>query len=396
MSLTKTKSFHTTKTAVSLNTTLVDTSIYYEPSSTGLKHAKELIAGVISSRIADRDHILTAYDVIMKRDDITTLKVETITTLINKLIHINTSNFNTIFTYLLDMFDDHIMTEPKLSTLYFYSQLCRWSYCHIMPTSNTAYMDFAYQKIVSKLVAYKLLTERHYCDLCTQYSSINTFDGMKFISIIIKHKPKAFKCTARVFEAMLSYYPPNQTKTHKVIETIIFRFSPELTPDLINLYKTHNHYNYYYHSQAQVIVPNETPQTIYIDKYPEFYELLYLSRRKITDVKKQKQLFDKYKKGSGTQNLTDDHFRAILIGKTVNIKFVESVFRNFNCDFTFLMFLDYVSSQLSSDRKRATSSFLAHKITDFTLPPPPSSPPPSSPPPSSAASTSASTTASTS
>lgn len=76
--LQQSKSFHVSKTAVSLGTTLVDVEKYYEPTEEGLKLTKELIRTCLMGAL-DKDHFMTVVDLIMKRDDIRSLKVYTIT-----------------------------------------------------------------------------------------------------------------------------------------------------------------------------------------------------------------------------------------------------------------------------------------------------------------------------
>lgn len=380
----KTKSFRTTKTGINLNSTLIDTTNYYDPTPKGLKQTKELISSIINSRVEDTDHYKTAIDLIIKRQDLTTLKVKTITILLQKyhlLYHIfpKEERYN-IYSYLFDMYDTHSTSDTRLTSPtalnYFYIKIYKFYITTLYNAETTPPPDHKFiNKFYDKLTAYKLFTPAHYIHLFKAAKSPSQLaERQAFVSAIHAHDQTKFQCTSSIIDAIITTHRSlSKSDYNKLLELLIFKFAPPLTPELIQVYTKYAHYNYYYHSQSQLTASTKTNKT-YLETYPLFYELMYLSRKRITEIRAQKQLFDKYKKKGGTHTLSDTHFQALLSGKTLNVKFIESVFRYFKCEFNFPMFIAYINSQLSSDRKRRTVTYLSTKITNFPQPQTPSSP----------------------
>ncbi len=360
-----TKSFHTSKTAVSLSSTLVDTKKYYEPTLAGLELAKELIAGVVSSRIADIDYILTAIEVVYQRPDITTLKVKTIRTLLTKLSFykhkMSDQRFQILLTYLFDMFDEHAASDTDLQTIdYFYN----------FSNHRNGRQEF-YQKIISKVIAYKLVTERKVEEYCKYepYSFQEYYTRLPFLWDVIDKSQINLPFTGKMMENILCNYT-NSLYIDKIVTFITIKFAPPLTQELVNVLIQYETFPYYYHSQAKITVPSSSTSSTsstsktYIETYPEFYEYLYLSRKKIAEIKSNEALFSKYKKDNlESTPFPSSYITTILNGKTLNKKFTEYIFKTYNCEITFPVFLKFVNSILSSDRKRSNVNFLADLMT---------------------------------
>ena len=142
------------------------------------------------------------------------------------------------------------------------------------------------------------------------------------------------------------------------------------TPDLIYLFKEHNIYPFLYHIYAKQQIPNSSPPELYIEKYPEFFELIYLSKKSTKYINSNKQLFAKYHKKNTTPttptappaHLSDIHFEAVLHDKTVSHNFLKFIFKNYRYELSFPVFLKYVKTLLSSDRKRETTDLLASHL----------------------------------
>ena len=149
----------------------------------------------------------------------------------------------------------------------------------------------------------------------------------------------------------------------KFFQYVITAFNLPLTSEYSSVFIELNYYNYHYHAYAHQYVPNSTTET-YLDKYPEFYECLYLTRHSLSTLKNKdmKHLFDKYRKKGGNRYFNDRHILAILTNLT-STKFLTAILNSYNCKITFPMFVEYVKSQLLSDRKRKTVDLLSQQIS---------------------------------
>lgn len=187
--------------------------------------------------------------------------------------------------------------------------------------------------------------------------------GLKnFFEEIFNKYPKLVCFTPRILEAFIN----KPSFTQREIEYVLMTFNPALTDDFINIFTRHNIYAYNYHSHAHLIDPNSSPPQTYIESYPDFFACVYLAKKRLSELKSQKDFFAKYKKDTGTYTLLPRHIQAIFSNKgAVSKKFMETILTKYNVELSFVDFV-YIVKSFVSDRRGKLLDFIAENVTELS------------------------------